>query len=71
MHKSKDYLLESSKSKLDSYRLMYFISYGRLTKLENVRDLKSLGVTPSGFESQIGHQLITSLFSPFNYVSID
>ena len=24
MHKSKDYLLESSKSKLDSYRLMHF-----------------------------------------------
>nr|DAR53195.1 MAG TPA: hypothetical protein [Caudoviricetes sp.] len=26
---------------------------------------KTLGVIPSGFESQIGHQLITSLFSPF------
>ena len=39
MHKSKDYLLESSKSKLDSYRLMYFISHGRLMKLENIRDL--------------------------------
>lgn len=41
MHKSKDYLLESSKSKLDSYRLMYFISHGRLMKLENIRDLVS------------------------------
>ena len=39
MHKSKDYLLESSKSKLDSYRLMYFISHGRLMKLENIRVL--------------------------------
>ena len=41
MHKSKDYLLESSKSKLDSYRLMHFISHGRLMKLEYIRDLVS------------------------------
>ena len=41
MHKSKDYLLESSKSKLDSYRLMYFISHGRLMKLEYIRDFIS------------------------------
>lgn len=41
MHKSKDYLLESSKSKLDSYRLMHFIFHGRLMKLEYIRDLVS------------------------------
>ena len=41
MHKSKDYLLESSKSKLDSYRLMHFIFHGRLMKLEYIRDFIS------------------------------